>query len=196
VFLNAYHLTSENLQAIEKLRQNGKTLAFMHAPGINSQGLLGTADQAAAISKLTGITVQVNEGQNLLLQPTPGSSLGSDSRITYSISGFTYGHSMARSPFAAPTFAVNDPQATPLATYQATAKNAVALRNFDNWKSLFYGGVGMDAFFFNALAREAGAWVAGPAGDAIYANQNFLTIHAMHTGERICGYWKRPKSQI
>jgi|GEM_PF-1082113 len=184
VFLNAYHLTPENLQAIEKLRQDGKTLAFMHAPGINSQELLGATDQAAAISKLTGITVQANEGQNLLLQPTAGSSLGSDSRITYSISGFTYGHNMARSPFAAPTFAVNDPQATPLATYQATAKNAVALRNFGNWKSLFYGGVGMDAFFFNALAREAGAWVAGPAGDAIYANQNFLTIHAMHTGEK------------
>lgn len=184
VFLNAYHLTPEDLQAVEKLRQGGKTLAFMHAPGINSQELLQVSDQAKAISKLTGIGVQANDGQSLLLQPAPDNSFGNGALVSYSISGFTYGHNQARSPFAAPTFAVNDPQAKPLATYQANAKTAVALRDFGSWKSLFYGGIGMDAFFFNALAREAGAWVTAPAGDAVYANQNFLTIHAMHSGEK------------
>ena len=42
----------------------------------------------------------------------------------------------------------------------------------------------MDAFFFNALARKAGAWVAAPAGNAVYANQHFLTIHAMYPGDK------------
>ncbi len=184
LFLNAYHLTPGDLQAMEKLRRDGKTLAFMHAPGVNSQDALKATDSATAISKLTGISVQPNEAQSLLLQSSSGSNLGNGALVSYSTSGFTYGHNMTRSPFAAPTFAVTDPQAKPLATYQATAKTAVALRDFGHWKSLFYGGVGIDAFFFNALAREAGAWVAGPAGDAIYANQNFLTIHAMHTGEK------------
>lgn len=157
VFLNAYHLTPGDLQAVEKLRRDGKTLAFMHAPGVNSQDLLNATDQATAISKLTGINVQANEGQSLLLQPAPGNNFGGNALVSYSTSGFTYGHNMTRSPFAAPTFAVSDPQAMPLATYQATVKTAVALRNFGSWKSLFYGGIGMDAFFFNALARSAAA---------------------------------------
>jgi hypothetical protein len=187
VFLNAYHLTPNNWQALQKLRSGGKTLCFMHAPGIISEGAQAgsTPDAAAAIARVTGIAVQANDSQNLLLRPEAGSTLGGDALVSYSTSGFTYGHNQTRSPFAAPTFSVTDADAKPLAVYESSGKTAVALRDFGNWKSVFYGGIGLDAFFFNALAREAGAWVAAPAGNAVYANQNFLTIHALSPGEKI-----------
>lgn len=184
VFLDAYHLEADELQAIQKLRSGGKTLCFMHAPGVMSKVLLDAPNAAAAISHITGIQVADNNSNNLLLQPAPESTFGRNDLISYSTSGFTYGHNQMRSPFAAPTFVVTDLQATPIAVYQTDGKTAVAMRDFNDWKSVFYGGVGMDAFFFNALAREANAWVATPAGDAVYANQNFLTIHALHSGEK------------
>jgi hypothetical protein len=184
VFLDAYHLTPANWQALQKLRRDGKTLCFMHAPGVMSHTLLNAPGDAAAIQAVTGIAVQASESQSLLLRPAAESTLGGDKLVSYSTSGFTYGHNQTRSPFAAPTFSVTDAQARPLAVYEDSDKTAVALRDFGDWKSVFYGGIGMDAFFFNALAREAGAWVAAPAGNAVYANQNFLTIHALSPGEK------------
>lgn len=184
VFLNAYHLSADQWQSIQKLHNGGKTLCFMHAPGVMSEVLLDAPNATSAISKITGITVIDNNSQNLLLQAAPKSTFGGDDPISYSTSGFTYGHNKTRSPFAAPTFAVMDPQATPLAVYQSNGKIAVAMRDFSNWKSVFYGGIGIDAFFFNALAKAANAWVATPPGNAVYANQHFLTIHALHPGEK------------
>ncbi len=184
LFLDAYHFTPGSLQALQKLRRDGKTLCFMHAPGVMSRSLLNAPSEAAAIQEITGIAVQANESQNLLLRPQAGSTLGGEKLISYGISGFTYGHNQTRSPFAAPTFSVTDAKAKTLAVYEDGEKTAVALRDFGNWKSVFYGGIGIDAFFFNALAREADAWVAAPAGNAVYANQNFLTIHALSSGEK------------
>jgi hypothetical protein len=184
VFLDAYHLKPDELQAIEKLRSGGRTICFMHAPGVMSDALLNAPNTAAAISQITGIQVADNNSQNLLLQPAPKSTFGGNDLVSYSTSGFTYGHNKTRSPFIAPTFAVTDPQATPLAVYQSDGKTAVAMRDFGGWKSVFYGGVGIDAFFFNALAKEANAWVATPPGNAVYGNQHFLTIHALSPGEK------------
>jgi len=184
VFLDAYHLSADEWQSIQKLHNGGKTICFMHAPGVMSKVLLTAPDAASAISKITGIQVADNNSQNLLLQAAPKSTFGGNDLVSYSTSGFTYGHNKTRSPFAAPTFAVTDPQATPLAIYQSNNKTAVAMRDFGDWKSVFYGGVGMDAFFFNALAKQAGAWVAMPPGNAVYGNQHFLTIHALYPGEK------------
>jgi len=184
VFLDAYHVNADELQAIQKLHSGGKTLCFMHAPGVMNKVLLDTPDAASTISKITGIQVADNNSQNLLLQPAPKSTFGGADLISYSTSGFTYGHNKTRTPFAAPTFAVTDPQATPIAIYQSDGKTAVAMRDFGDWKSVFYGGIGIDAFFFNALAREANAWIATPPGNAVYGNQHFLTIHALYPGEK------------
>jgi hypothetical protein len=149
-----------------------------------SEQLLNAPDAAAAIAKITGIQVADNNSDDLLLQPAPKSTFGGNDLASYSTSGFTYGHNKTRSPFTAPTFTVTDSQATPLAVYQSNGKTAVAMHDFGNWKSVFYGGIGIDAFFFNALAKEANAWVATPPGNAVYGNQHFLTIHALAPGEK------------
>jgi hypothetical protein len=58
------------------------------------------------------------------------------------------------------------------------------LRYFVICKSVFYGGVAIDEFLFNALEKEEHAWVATPPGNAVYGNQHFLTIHALSPGEK------------
>ncbi len=171
VFLNAYHLTADQWEAIQKLRRDGKTICFIHAPGVTSQQLLGAPNAAAAIEKVTGIKVAENGTRSSQLEPRTKSTFDGGNIISYN-------------NITIPTFAVDDSNAQVVADYTANRKPAVAIRDFGNWRSVFFGGVGMDAFFFNALAREAGAWVAAPAGNAVYGNQNFLTIHALHSGSR------------
>jgi hypothetical protein len=171
VFLDAYHLTAADWVAIQKLRRDGKTICFMHAPGVESQGLLGVKSAAAAIVKVTGINVENNGEGRSGLDPNAKSTFDGGDIISYS-------------NIPVPTFAVDDSNAQIVADFVFNHKPAVAMRDFGTWKSVFFGGVGMDAFFFNALARKAGAWVAAPAGNAVYANQHFLTIHAMYPGEK------------
>jgi hypothetical protein len=36
----------------------------------------------------------------------------------------------------------------------------------------------------NNLAKLAGAWVAAAPHDAVYANQNFMTVHAQSPGKK------------
>jgi hypothetical protein len=171
VFLDAYHLNAAEWNAIQQLQRDGKTICFIHAPGVVSQDLLNVKSAAAAIEKITGIRVVENGEKKLALEPSPKSTFNGGDLISYGA-------------YAAPTFAIDDAHAQILADYSADHKPAVAMRDFGSWKSLFFGGVGMDAFFINALARQAGAWVAAPAGNAVYANQHFLTIHAMYPGEK------------
>jgi hypothetical protein len=171
VFLNAYHLKVDDWQAIQKLRRDGKTICFIHAPGVASQKMLDAFSPAAAIEKVTGITVLDNSKQNVAIEPSPHTPLKFVDVISYG-------------NFTAPTFAVDDARAQVIANYKVGGKPSVAIRDFDTWKSVFFGGVGLNAFFFNSLAREAGAWVAAPAGNVVYANQHFLTIHALYPGER------------
>jgi len=91
-----------------------------------------------------------------------------------------------------PAFAVDDAGAQPVAAY-TNGQCAVAFKDFGEWKSLFFGGVSMNEFFFNALARRAGAWVAAPPGNAVYGSQNFLTVHALHPGEKEVRLVRRSK---
>jgi hypothetical protein len=168
LFLNAYHLSPAEQNALQKLRRDNKTLAFVHAPGVIPDGG-STPDAATAISKITGITVEAASKESLQLQPVAGNDFyaGVPNRIGFSV----------------PAFSVADSKAEPIAQY-ADGRIAVAWKSFGNWNSLFFGGVGMNEFFFNALARKAGAWVAADAGNAVYASQNFLTIHAMYPGPK------------
>jgi hypothetical protein len=168
VFLNAYRISSAEQNALRKLRRDGKTLVFLHAPGIISNSG-STPDAAAAISQITGIDVKAAGAQSLQLQPVAGNDL--------------YAGTPNRASISAPTFAIADDRARPIAKY-AGGQTAAAWKIFGDWNSVFFGGVGLNEFFFNALAKKAGAWVAADAGNAVYASQNFLTIHAMYPGEK------------
>lgn len=170
LFLNAYRLEPKEWSAIQKLRRGNKTLAFVHAPGVVSKGLLGVADNAQAVAKVTGLAVQDAGKQPLQLQ-------------VVAANGFYAGAVINNTGLNLPAFSVGEAGAKAVARYTNGA-TAVAFKDFGNWKSLYFGGVGMNKFFLNALARRAGAWVAAPAGNAVYASQHFLTIHAMYPGEK------------
>ena len=72
---------------------------------------------------------------------------------------------------------------------------ALAWRDFGEWRSVYAGGIQLRDEFLNALARHAGVWVAAEPGDAVFANQDFLTIHALHTSEKTLVF-ARPSTVI
>jgi hypothetical protein len=77
---------------------------------------------------------------------------------------------------------VTDADATPLATYVESEEVAVGLREFGDWRSVYVCPPHLTAEFVNRLARLAGCYVAADPGNAVYANEHFITVHAIFDG--------------
>jgi hypothetical protein len=45
------------------------------------------------------------------------------------------------------------------------------------------------------MAARSGAWIAAESGDAVFANQHFLTIHALYDSEKTLSF-RRPSRVI
>lgn len=171
IFLNPYALSAQERVALERLKSDGRTLVFIHAPGV-----FGAPDPAAAISEVTGITVRAAEGLNSLNnQPVAG-----DHPLLQGLEGGLSSPGGVKSP----AFEVTDPQAIPLAHYAGTERVAAAVRDFGDWRSVYVGAPGLSAEFIHNLGRWSGCWCAAEPGDAVYASEHFVTIHALYPGRK------------
>ena len=179
VFVSPQHLTEAERAKIESLKSKGRTLVFLHAPGV-----IGAADAAKAVTDITGITVEALPKPQKFMAGWLGGGTG----LTKDLSG-PFGDRPRRAAFGEKViesfaFEVKDPKATALATYRDTGGVAFTSRDFGTWRSVFCGIPRLEASFLNNIAREAGAWVAAPAGDAVFINQHIATIHAISSGKK------------
>ncbi|MBM3499119.1 MAG: hypothetical protein FJX74_10665 [Armatimonadetes bacterium] len=172
LFLNPYVLTGAEREAIEGLKRDGKTLVFLGAPDV-----IGADDPAQAVSDLTGLRVTVATG---VARPTL-EALDVDHPLLVGLDGYVGTSSW---PTDSPAFAVTDPEATALGRYRGTEQTAAAVRDFGAWKSVLIGVPGLTDAFVHNLAARAGCWCAAEAGDAVYASQHFLTVHAIFPGDK------------
>ncbi len=170
LFLNPYRISDPERAAIEQLKGEGRTLIFVHAPGV-----VGTDDPADAISAITGIQVQA-----LPDQPDLNAIVEAEGDHP-AVDGLTAGVSLPGA-IRGPAFGVVDDAATPLATYQQGDAVAVAAKDLGGWRSVFVGSPCLTAEFANKLARWAGCWVAAEPGNAVYASQRIITLHGIFSG--------------
>ena len=62
-------------------------------------------------------------------------------------------------------FWIEDPAATPLARYAETDQVAIAYKDFDDWRSIYFAAPNsLGNQLLNNIAKAAGAYVAGDAG--------------------------------
>ena len=95
-----------------------------------------------------------------------------------------------------PAFTVTDKQAEILAYYEDTDIPAAAIRRHQNWTGIYVGCPnGITPDFLNLAAREAGIHPVGPVGDATYAGNGFISIHAMSDGSKTI-FWQKASDLI
>lgn len=172
LFLNPYFLSQTEREAMEQLKRDGKTLIFLQGPGV-----VGADGPAGTVSGITGMRVVNTEAvERPMLE-----AIETDHPLLAGLDGY-----LGTSPWPAnsPTFAVRDPQAAALARYQGTEQVAVGVRDFGAWKSVFIGVPGLTDAFVHNIAAWAGCWCVAEAGDAVYANQHILTVHAIFPGTK------------
>jgi hypothetical protein len=114
------------------------------------------------------------------ISPAPPKRTGADGNAQSSNHPFpTLQNYPANNHVKGPIWEVTDPSAQAIGWYEDGKIGAARKDNV-----FFVGGAGLSDEFLNALARYSGAWTAADAGDAVFANQHFITIHAMWDGDK------------
>lgn len=186
LFVNAYQLDAAQLTAIEALRRDGKLLIFLHAPGIANPRL--GRNGAEIVERVTGIKVRaVSDLKWLGAEPVETNNpLLADLRGYLAPTTPIPGRGVASLETASawPVFEITDGQAVSLATYPGASAVSVAYKKFSGHQVVLAGCFDLSDRFLYNLAKSAGAWCAAKPGDAVYANENFATIHALSSGHK------------
>jgi hypothetical protein len=170
---NAFLSDAERAGIIEKLRNRNRTLVWVY-----NSGYIGEAGKSVeAMSALAGITLATDEAgvrrqMQIRMPDVPPFCGGAE--MFFRVLGRTTG---------VQHFWVNDRTATPLARYAETGQVAMARKNHPGWTSVFVGAPkGLSGHALHRIAREAGAYVAGPPGCQVNLSGEFASVHALRTG--------------
>lgn len=185
IFLHNIYLTKEQRNRIEKvLKNNGETLIWMYNTGYISENGKSTED----MSKLIGIKIETAEkferGTPLLKENAPFTKAVNKFQGMEELFCTIMSLKDMNSFFARPQpFWIDDSSAIPIAEYRENGKVAMAVKKFDNWRSIYLGApfsLGNDLLY--NIAKDASAFIAGQPGQSIFMNGNFISIHALKGG--------------
>jgi len=178
VFLNAFFLTPEDRARIEVLKRDGKTLLFLYAPGYVSreEGL-----SLQALQDVVGMSVTSKPGIERMEYRMADTGLpafeGLSTEKVYRTSAFSYDLSVKlHPPEFGPVFAIDDPEATPLATYP-DGKVALAAKHHEGWRSVYCVVPRMDSEVLRAVARYAGVHLYCTEDVVMKADNRLVVLH-------------------
>lgn len=175
VFLNCYNMNDIQRTYVDSLKNNGRVLLFCYAPGYFNQNSYSTANmqsvcgmnlEASASEILTPLRVQIETGEHPLAQTLYDT--GTINRI------FGYAGNSAKRVW------VNDTHAKKLGKHYATTVTAMAIREFNEWTSIYSATSEMTAAIYRELARYAGVHIYNESNDTLYANTSYVCIHPSH----------------
>jgi hypothetical protein len=80
-------------------------------------------------------------------------------------------------------FWVDDASVTVLGKYNETGQTAFAVKKQTGWTSIYLAAPqALESQLLNNIARQAGAFVAGEAGQQLNLNGNFASLHGLKNG--------------
>jgi len=174
IFLTPYRLPAEHRNAIrEKIKNGGKTLVWMYAPGIFEE----KSAQEERANEVTDIPLR---------HQSWGSESGSkiinaNHPITQNLAGKTFGERERINPSF---YAVEEKGVVVLAEYQQSGLPSLAVRKMDGWNSVFCGEPFLTRELLLGLCRFAGVNLYSDQDDILTAGNGWISIHTQHDGRR------------
>ena len=194
VMCNVYCLTDAEREAVyAKARRNGATVLWLYAPGfINEQ-----AEQVMSPENVSK-TVDMKVGYightifpHFRIEPTAMHMLkGASATKRYGVidtdvhSNIWIERSLVPPAYLNPAFYVDDPSAKVLGRYCSDGKAAFAMKDVGGANSVFCAAQVMQYDLLAAVAEMAGCHIYSWYGDVVYANENFVAVHAKDDGKR------------
>ena len=197
IFMNCLVLTEEERRAIrEKLKKDGALAVWIYASGVVDPEHPEIRFSAEHIEELTGIKMKEEYGKYDAVYRWNGEEdpmvEGLDRRDLYG--KFTRRRTMMLAAtndpvsrwdtYLYPLFHSVDPDAKNLAYFLTTGFPAVSVKECDGFTSVFHGSKMIRCDTVRALARHAGCHIYSDSDDVLYANHNYVTLHASSSGKK------------
>lgn len=195
LMLNTFCLTDAEREAIrKKAAKNHATVVWMYAPGFVNFDRATPMD-TANISELTGMQVNcIGETHSVKFRITdpkhPALRHAVPDRfygwIDRDVSSTIWVGSVLDVPFLNPCFTIEEGEGvTVLGRYCIDGKPALAMKDTGDFVSVYCTTQILRAELLTSLAEYAGCHIYGYEDDCIYANENFVNIHAENTGRHV-----------
>jgi hypothetical protein len=187
VFRQTAFITREQRRQIkEKLLNKNRTIVWMNDAGYISEN----GKSRVAMSELIGMKIETAEKYarlNPIISDTehpltknglPLQGAGEMLMAILSTSGGATSFAARAQPFW-----IADASATTLAKYQETGQSAMAVKKMPDWTSIYLAAPqALGPQLLNNIAREAGVFVAGDAGQMLHMSGNFASLHGLKNG--------------
>lgn len=201
LMLNTFVLTDDERKAIhKKAARNGATVVWLYAPGFINPGKDIKMDNAY-IEELTGFQVgridDTCSPRFKIIGKHPALRYGDIHRrygyIDRDVHSNVWLGTVITPPFVNPCFYIDDPEAEILGHYCNNGKVAFGLKRYKGFTSVYCTAQILRSELLASLAEYSGCHLYTHNDDCLYANENFVTIHAKDTGHRTI-YFKQPCS--
>lgn len=201
LMLNTFCLTDTEREAIrKKAAKNHAVVVWLYAPGFVNFDRETPMD-TAHISELTGMQVnRIDETHSVKFRITnpdhPAMRYAVSDRfygwIDRDVSSTIWVGSVLDVPFLNPCFTIEESDdVTVLGRYCIDNKPALAVKDTGGFVSVYCTAQILRAELLTSLAEYAGCHIYGYDDDCIYANENFVNIHAANTGKHVLHFKER-----
>ncbi len=163
VFLNAFAPDVAARRAIERLKQQGRVLVWLYAPGVYREGRL----DPAGMEELTGVHIAMDPHPAKLEVRTDSGAYGANFEV-------------------APVFFADDPHAKVMGRL-ADGRAGLVRRDFGTWTTVYSSAPKLPAVLLRELAAQAGVhgYVHNPQPhDVVYANRSVVAVCVSEPGLR------------
>ncbi len=202
VMVNQYCLTDAEREAVyAKARRNGAVVLWLYAPGFVNHDAPRVMD-IANIERTVGMKLGLIDKTffpHFRVDPAahPAVARASATRryglIDRDVHSNIWIGPVTPALYLNPGFYIDDPQATVLGRYCSSGLPALALVERDGVRSLYCATAVMRSDLLASIAAYAGCHLFLDGDDVLYANENFVAIHAQDDGRRTIRF-KRPCS--
>jgi len=180
IFCNVLKFTPERAALIKKLRDQGKVLLWLYAPGIINNGEISID----CVEKLTGFKVKMLDSRSDAVTVIPAGKLP----------GITQAHSMVPHHrfklHDVPFTVVNDPAAEILGKADVGGRkhDVLAMKKHGNGFSVLHTVPRWNKTVFYGILKlaQVHTYFDKPyAGDVIFADSSYLSVHSASGGKRV-----------
>lgn len=167
IFLNTHVLTESQRKKLEKLKADQRTFVWVYGADLIGNHPLGTA---------TGFKLKGNEGESGTGSLTVDVNIDEPWKV---LAGISLPLGIPNVPY----YAVEaDSQTTIVAQYDASGEAGIALRDFGDWKSVFFASGVLDVRFLQAVAAYSGVHVYMDSQDVVQTDGTFFSVYASKAG--------------
>ncbi|MGI6595697.1 MAG: InlB B-repeat-containing protein [Candidatus Ratteibacteria bacterium] len=194
IFPNAFALSQSTRDAIDTyLKRDGNVILWVYAPGlINTDS---STLSVANMSSLTGMSFNYLTGRrDIAMEVTQAGDITENLPIGYEFGDFlrpTTSHNYPpENPYLAapiqtyPQFYVEDVSADTFAIFSDTGKSGLAVKEFNDWTSVYCGTIAVPSSILRNIAKKAGVHLYTDTDDIINTNNSFLGMHTATEGAK------------